>query len=113
MENFFNSLGDLLKNNTPKEICDAIGENISARNAKGSTPLHIAARVAGKPEIIKALIAAGADINARNKKEQTPLHYAARIKNDETVAALANAGADANLEGKYGETPVQIYGYPI
>ena len=48
-------------------------------NAKGETPLHLAARNKsdGSVKLIEILLLKGGDINCQNKWGQTPLHYAA------------------------------------
>jgi len=43
------------------------GEKINERNARGQTPLHIAAAM-GHTDLITFLIIAGADINAKDKR---------------------------------------------
>jgi len=53
------------------------GADASAKNAYGSTPLHVAC-AARASEACKALVAAGAGINAVNNGGWTPLHYAIR-----------------------------------
>lgn len=58
----------------------------------GMTPL-MAAAAAGKPEAVRALLAAGAKPNARSKDGKTALMYAALYADAATVRALLDAGA--------------------
>ena len=51
--------------------CLKAGEEIGARDARGRTPLHIAAEE-DWPEIAETLLEAGADINARDSRGLTP-----------------------------------------
>ena len=82
-------------------------------DARGNTPLHIAAANAN-PDVVKALIAAGADLAARTggylspgPNGQTPLHHAAaRNENPAVVEALLAAGADVNARDQNGQTPL-------
>ena len=49
-----------------------------ARDEKGRTPLHLAARFSEKPGVVAALLAAGADPAARDEVGKTPWDYAER-----------------------------------
>ena len=74
--------------------------NIHDVNAKGETPLHLAAintSLEGS-RVIDILIEKGGDVNKQNKWGQTPLHYAAvtdSFQNLEKLLALANV--DVNI----------------
>jgi ankyrin repeat protein len=52
------------------------GANVSARNSKGTTPLHNAVLM-NHMSIVELLLAKGADINAVADDGNTPLHWAA------------------------------------
>ena len=74
---------------------------MNARNYKGKTALHTAAK-AGFSKTIAALIEHGADINARDAADETPLFDAIRStirRTDKKIAAvqtLLASGADAS-----------------
>ncbi|MDE0021324.1 MAG: ankyrin repeat domain-containing protein [Candidatus Poribacteria bacterium] len=107
------SRGD--KGENPQRILELIaaGADVNARNRKGKTALHAAAK-AGFSKTMAALIAHGADLNARDEKGETPLFDAARStirKTEKKIAAvetLLGAGADASAVNKKGETPLTI-----
>ena len=80
-----------------KEIAEILLANNAKVNseAKGITPLHVAASVNDK-EVSEILIINGADINAKDDSEITPLHYAVSFYAKETVHLLITNGADLN-----------------
>jgi cytohesin len=84
------------------------GDNVNARDALGSTPLHDAAWI-GDEAITALLIDRGADIDARHEEGgSTPLHYAV-IKNNREVAALLVArGADIKATYRSGATALHL-----
>ena len=56
------------------ELCTELiagGLSANAQDAKGNTPLHIAAKSCNL-EVARALCALGADVMARNKSNRTP-----------------------------------------
>ena len=74
--------------------------NINDVNAKGETPLHIAAGMLSQvgANILEILVSKGADVNSQNKWGQTPLHYAAIADCFENLQKLiAVANADVNI----------------
>lgn len=77
----------------------ARGTDVNARNYKGQTALHCAAR-AGFVDIVSLLLEHGAEVDLRDDKGQTPVMTALRstIKNKdklrEVVRVLTEAGAD-------------------
>jgi ankyrin repeat protein len=78
---------------------------VDARTRIGDyTPLHVAAR-AGKPGVVRAILAAGADVKATTSSGATALHLAATAGNPEVVGALLAKGADPNaLEAQWGQS---------
>ena len=83
------------------------GADPNARDdARGRTPLHLAAAVNPKPSVVGALIEGGADVDARDGNDRTPLHWAEGGNPKlSVVAALIAAGADPNARTESGFTP--------
>ncbi|UNU25030.1 ankyrin repeat domain-containing protein [Microcoleus vaginatus] len=73
----------------------------NARNGKGTTLLHNAAKI-GFKELVQQLINNGANIVIRDSKKRTPLHYAA-TKEVATLLML-----DINAKDEYGNTPLHL-----
>lgn len=85
-----------------------MGADVSARDRKGRTPLHAAARV-GNDWMVRALLDKGAGVNERDQFGRTPLHSMRYITEDiPMVKALLDAGADVNLQNLNGKTPLHI-----
>ncbi len=80
-------------------------EVLEARDARGRTPLHLAAD-RGHADVAEALLAAGADANAKADDGSTPLHLAAEGGRADVAEALLAAGAAANARDDYGSTPL-------
>ena len=78
--------------------------NIKAKDNRGNTPLHIAARC-NKNVIALMLIYEGSDVDAKNNAGNTPLHWAAKFNAKEVAQVLIAAGADVHLQNKDGLTP--------
>ena len=95
---------DAIENN--EEIVQDLLENHAnpnIANAKGDTPLHLAARQCDTP-IIQLLLKHGADKNATNHNDETPLLKAAVFAKIKTAQALLDAGADVNASNCNGDT---------
>ena len=83
-----------------------LGADVDARNYKGQTALHCAAR-AGFDGIVALLLERGAAADATDDKGQTPLQAAqrSRVKNSKGLAAVvrqlgeAGAGVDGQVAG--------------
>lgn len=92
---------------TDKKVLKHFIENgfyVDAKNKKGETPLHVAAKQ-GNTEIAKLLIENRANVNATNKKGETPLHLAAKQGNTEIVEFLIEKDADIDFHDKKARTP--------
>jgi len=89
------SKGDLAK---VKELIEKDPQLLNARNARQSTPLHVAVDVNNEP-ISRYLLEKGADPNAVNGNNWAPLFYA---KEKEIAKLLVEKGADINFEASNG-----------
>ncbi len=85
----------------------ASGADVGARDPKGRTALHVAAR-SGALAPVRLLLAAGADPDARDSFGRTPLHEAALFGMVEAVDALLAAGADPSVSGHDGTTALHF-----
>jgi len=93
----------------------AAGENLSAGDDAGLTPLHMAAQN-GQLEAIQLLITLGADTNVTDKYGNGPLwtatHHAclaiATERNHSIVRLLLEGGADPDNKNKSNRSPRDI-----
>ncbi len=87
------------------------GADADADAASGMRPL-IAAAIAGRLEVVQALLAAGADPEAATELGQVALHGAVLAPGDAQaqaiVAALLGAGAQVDEEADDGMTPLMV-----
>ena len=89
------------------------GADVNARNFKGQTALHCAAR-AGFVDIVTLLLAHGAAVDAIDAKGETPLASTLRstVKSRERLREVARLlvreGADLNREDLRGHSPRRI-----
>jgi ankyrin repeat protein len=91
---------DAIKNNDLPKVKELIAKDpqlVASRNARQSTPLHIAAAYDNE-EIAKYLIEKGSDINIPNGNFYSPLMFAG-IK---VAKLLVEKGADLNYISQYG-----------
>ena len=91
----------------------AAGADVNARNYKGQTALHCAAR-AGFRDIVALLLDHGAIVDAEDDQGQTPLATALRstvkdkAKLRDVARLLAAAGANPHQPDKKGRTPQRV-----
>jgi len=80
--------------------------DVSRVSSLGATPMHIAARMGQRPNILKALIQDGrADVNARNPRGETPLFVAVTTRARACVKLLlAVEGIDLSTANNNGLT---------
>lgn len=83
----------------------AAGADVNARNSKGFSPLHEAAR-GDLPDVVEALIESGAEIEMKNHAGETPLTLAVRYSKVDAVDVLCNAGADIKTEA---HVPIETF----
>jgi len=78
------------------------------KGAKVNDPKNPPLHLAGKPEVVKALLDAGAEVNLPNAKVETVLHLPNMYfpPEPETVKLLIEAGADVNAKTATGATPL-------
>ena len=90
----------------------AAGADVTVKNERGLTPLHLTAETGGA-RVCKILLGAGADVEAPSINGMTPLHYAA-VSHDratqgvDAVRALLDAGADTSAKDREGMSPLHF-----
>src|SRR5690349_8077431 len=77
-----------------------------ARDPESSTILMVAA-MAGRTNVVSALVQAGAEVNAQNDKGRTALMFAAWQGESETVRTLIASGANVNAQDERGATALR------
>lgn len=87
-----------------KVLLDNPQIKVEVRNARGESPLMLAALRGQEPLAIQ-LVLMGATVN---KDGWTPLHYAATGGHLRLVAFLLGAGAEINAESPNGTTPLMM-----
>ena len=90
----------------------ARGASATARDARGSTPLH-AAVTYDRPSyaVLRALLARGhVEVDVADDRGVTPLHLAAQVLRPEAIDIFVRAGADPNRPDALGRTPVHEIG---
>ena len=80
------------------------GADVDLRDAKGNTPLILAA-FNGRELAVQMLLAHGADLKAGNPAGETALHWAA-CNRREVIQALVRAGAAVDARDASGRTPL-------
>jgi ankyrin repeat protein len=79
------------------------GANVNARNAKGETPLEIAAEL-GFVDGVDFLISAGAKVDETNNTGSTPLIDAVSRRDLAVVRSLLKAGANPDRPDNSGRS---------
>lgn len=83
------------------------GADLNAKDSRGWTPLHSAARYSGQPAVLAALLETGALVNVKDSAGDTPLHWAAAENpNVKVLVLLLQAGADVNASDRFGWIPL-------
>jgi ankyrin repeat protein/serine/threonine protein kinase len=92
--------------NVVQLLLGARGTNVDAEDAKGVTPLHIAADY-GSAEVVKLLMGKGANVNAKDVGKHTPL-LVASFKGHATVVQLllGARGVITDVASVVGTTPL-------
>lgn len=83
----------------------AEGVDVNARDSRGETALHRAARLGNAP-VVAALLDGGADIQAANARGETPLHRAVMSDQPAIVELLLDRGADIDATDAAAEPPL-------
>ena len=116
--------GNTLLNVAAKQACVRVtedllakGANINETNAKGQTPLHIAAshevnwrdfNIDPRRNVVQVLVAQGANVNASDQSQSTALHEAARAGHRDIVEILVANGANVNAKDVHGHVPAYL-----
>ena len=109
----FQCRGDRGGNSERVRALITAGSDLGARNHKGQTALHCAAK-AGFVDIVALLLRSGAEVDARDQAGQTPLAATLRstVKDKDRLKAvvrrLTAAGASPTATDAQGRTPIAI-----
>ena len=82
------------------------GANVNGENAKGETPLILAAKLQNAELVTQICKSPRLEINKRNSLGKSSLHYAAGSNNTEIVILLLDHEASVLVEDREGYTPV-------
>ena len=81
------------------------GADVNRCNAKGETPVYLAAANPFAEPILRVLIAAGVDVNSQNIHDaKSPLMGAVASKNLPSVSTLIQSKADLHVADRFGFT---------
>lgn len=86
----------------------ANGADVNALDLHGMAPLHYAAGMCDRGDIVKLLLDNGADIQKKSGASFTPILFAAQKDCADIVMLLINSGADVKIKfpGNGNETPL-------
>jgi ankyrin repeat protein len=90
-----------------RELIAAQPDLIAQPDARGLTPLHVAAAY-GHLEVCAALIDAGAEVNVADEDGETPLHSAIRRNQRAVARFLLEHGAATEARNARGRTPLLL-----
>ncbi len=79
----------------------------NAKNSRGFTPLHFAAK-SGDINGVKLLIKLGVSIDSKSNTGETALHFAALGDHAECCECLLDSGAEVNSKNKELHTPLTL-----
>ena len=80
----------------------------NARNAAGSTPIHLATSLGSGMKIYESLLDAGADINAQDVNGNTVLHIAVVIDDPSVMEYFLDKGAKAQTKNNEDRTALDV-----
>jgi len=92
-------------------ITSKIKIQLNVQDAKGRTPLHIAARK-GHDDLVRQLCNAKANVDAQDLEGWTPLHHAVFSSHSECVVELCGCYADVCVTDRLGITPFMLKDSP-
>ncbi len=81
--------------------------DITTRDFKGRTPLHLAAFF-GYDITVRRMLGQQADVNARDNEQRTPGHWCAYKGHLEVITMLLASGADVNARDNEGRTLLRM-----
>ncbi len=90
-----------------KEMLEADETLVQTIDAKGRTPLHIAA-TREDAKLARLLLQSGAKVDATDKRKKTPLHHAAQAGSNAVALLLLEAEADVEAADMKGSRPLHM-----
>jgi cytohesin len=83
------------------------GADPAARDAYGTTPLHLACRHS-RTGVTKMLLEKGVDVNVQNSAGSTPLHEAALVGDWPLVRFLLSRGGNPSLTNRKNQSALDV-----
>eukprot|EP01026_Neomeris_dumetosa_P065773 TRINITY_DN6324_c0_g1_i2.p1 TRINITY_DN6324_c0_g1~~TRINITY_DN6324_c0_g1_i2.p1 ORF type:complete len:646 (+),score=110.02 TRINITY_DN6324_c0_g1_i2:65-2002(+) len=84
------------------------GIDINSQDAKGETPLHVAATMGNQAVMQELLNQDTIQVNVADKKGLTPVHSLSKYGHDELIELLVDKNAEINSQDNMGNTPLHI-----